>query len=217
MFFKGTISLICDPKIVCDIMMNVQTVKVITLDEDNAVPMLCDENNPQLVTGTILLPPVEALWAETDGNKELFASIYYSYLLQPECMEYIAALIAAMYQGVNLILYFPDQESIIIKFLYDFFIKSYGIIISTNINQPFQYDERSIPAYCNAIINVGAMSIREYLYWYPLDAVIPDNIYTLIAEVLKIPGNMVEQRELITAFHKAIKKNQQVIIPIHSA
>ena len=77
--FKGSMSLIFDPKIVCNIMMQNPSVRVISLDEDNAVPMLCDENNPQVIPGTILLPPIEAMWAIVDEQMEAFNQIYYAH------------------------------------------------------------------------------------------------------------------------------------------
>ena len=209
----GSISLIFDPKIVCDIMMKNATVKVISLDEENCVPMLCDENNPQVIPGTILLPPVEALWALIDGNNDMFIQIYHSYLVTPEVMNYVATMITAAYQGINLIIYYPEENDMKIKYLYHYFQTNYGITIALNSQMPFMWDPMSVPLYCNSIYSVKAMTPREYLTCYPCDAIIPDQIMLEIASY--IPGDTLESKfSLINRMREVFKRRPNAIVPI---
>lgn len=214
MFFKGLISLIFDPKIVCNMMMNDPRVRVINLDEDNSVPMLCDDNNPQAVPGTILLPPIEANWAIVDDNMDMFRSIYRAHMLDPNVMQYVATILAAAYQGYHVILFFPDENHEIIKWLYNFFISDYGIVMATDAMHPFLYQNTSIPAYCNAIMSIHAISPYEYLYWYPNDAVIPSGAYMDIIAMLKIPGDCIaDKMKLVDSLRKMIKVSKKAKIP----
>lgn len=210
----GSLSLIFDPKIVTDIMIHNGTVKVINLDEENAVPMLCDENNPQVVPGTILLPPVEALWAIIDGNNDQFVQIYYMYLTSPDVMQYIATLITSMYQGTNLIIYYPEENDIKIRYLYEHFRTNYGLTIALNSQMPFRWDPMSIPLYCNSIFSVKGMSARDYLIFYPCDAVIPEPILLELASF--IPGNVLSDKfSMIDRMRDVFKRRPDAILPIN--
>ena len=213
--FAGYIALITDPKMACDIMMNDNLVKVISLDEENAVPMLCDENNPQAVPGTQLLPPVEAMWAIIDEKPDEFAQIYYAHLITPECMQFVASVIAAAYQGGHIIFYYPSDNDMVINYLYNYFKVYYGMTLGTGNGIAFMYDQASVPLYCNSIYSLHAMSNYEYLMHYPVDAAIPEQIYFEIIKTGLIPGdNLAEKMGMVDKLRRMLKINPMARCPI---
>ena len=213
--FAGSMSLLFDPKIVCDMMMNNPSVKVISLDEDNAVPMLSDENNPQVVPGTVLLPPIEAMWAIVDEQEEQFAQAYYMHLVSPECMQYIAALLSAAYRGYNVIFYYPNESDKIINYLYNFLMTQYGIRLAVNAVNPFAFDKMSVPLYCNSMFSIKGIGIGEYLQYYPNDAKIPDVVYLEIIKTLSLPGDtLADKMKLVDRLRRVLKINPRAMCPI---
>jgi len=122
-------------------------------------------------------------------------------------------LLAAMWHGTNLILYYPDQDQPTIKYLYSYLQQNYGLLVSLSAMQPFQFDPRSIPLYCNSIFSVGAMSIYDYLREYPVDARIPDAVYMDISRLL--PGDTLQEKfELINRLLRVLKTRPNAVVPI---
>ena len=81
--------------------------RVICLSEDKQHQTVM----PELMMGSILLPPYESMDPWLDGNKELFALMYSDYLfnnLDVRTMQSI--ILAALYRGVNIVLFIPRQE-----------------------------------------------------------------------------------------------------------
>ena len=88
-FFLGNMALMYNPSIVIDMLSGDQAVIVFSLDEDNDNPYLDPEKNNRVVMGTMLLPPVDAMWALSGGDFERFQLEYYQHLTSPECTEFI--------------------------------------------------------------------------------------------------------------------------------
>ena len=92
---KGAINITDNSLFVRDIMYsNNDNIKIITLDETGSIPT----NHPSVLSGTCLLPPVDALIAEADGDEQLYDSIYMNYFSEdPYVIEFIGALIIYLY------------------------------------------------------------------------------------------------------------------------
>lgn len=81
--------------------------RVICLSEDKQHQAVM----PDLMMGSVLLPPYESMDALLDGNKDLFALMYSDYLfnnLDVRTMQSI--ILAALYRGVNIVIFIPPQE-----------------------------------------------------------------------------------------------------------
>ena len=96
-FFKGNIALKFDPTVVCNIMQMDPMVIVLSLDEDNSIPMLDADQNPQVLLASILLPPVEAMWAVADNDEDKFQYEYFKHLQSIEATDFFFTIIAAAY------------------------------------------------------------------------------------------------------------------------
>ena len=92
-FFLGNLAMIFNPDIAVDIMSSDNMVVIFSLDEDNQNPYLNPDNNMRVVMGTMLLPPVEAMWSFTSGDFDKFQMEYYQHLISPESSEFIFMII----------------------------------------------------------------------------------------------------------------------------
>ena len=198
-FFKGNIGLIYDPNIVCDILYNDPAVVVISLDEDNDKPMLNPDNNPRVTMGTVLLPEVDAMWSLSSGDFNMFQMQYYEHLKSPEVAEFIFIMIGAAYVGRKIVLYYPDDSSEVIQYLYKFIEAEYGlhIVIPSRANDAFMFDPNRIPMYLGGIYYGSMITADEYLYKMPINAIIPNQIYDKLFFDMSIIADTIEQKKAV--------------------
>ena len=216
-FFKGNIAIKFDPTVVCNIMQMDPMVKVLSLDEDNSNPMLNADINPQVILASILLPPVEALWAIADNDEDKFQYEYFNHLQSPEATDFFFTILAAAYLGAKIVFYYPDPDTEAIRYLYNYFMKVYGIHISFNneLQDPFYYDPKAIPTYLNGIYGVGAIDGYEYLRQFPENEFIPDGLALKLIRDIRPEGNSItEQLEVLTRLHKKLKTKPYAVCPL---
>lgn len=116
----------------------------IVLDEDTGMY----PNWPNIMWGSILLPPYEALSKMVDGDNQAFVSIYTHYLFSPECDDYITVIIAGwLLRNKDIVIYLDDSHSEmgILQTLLNHICTVYGVIISEN--SPTQIVHSSYHAY----------------------------------------------------------------------
>ena len=212
MFLKGTIFITDNMEYIYNAPLDGNT-KIINLDEDGILM-----ESKDIIGGTCLLPPMEAKIAEADGNEQKYDAIYSSYLLEPYQQRFISALIAFLYKGGNLILFLPELGyTNTTEKLIEHLFRIYGIHTGL-INHPnpqisnCYYDEKCIPIWLNMIFISDVISAAEYLYCYPLDAVISNEevIRKLIESVKPYGRSINEKRNYIFRLHKLIHKNPKV-------
>ncbi len=216
-FFKGNIAIKFDPTVVCNIMQMDPMVKVLSLDEDNSNPMLNADINPQVILASILLPPVEALWAIADNDEDKFQLEYFKHLQSPEATDFFFTIIAAAYMGAKIIFYYPDPDTDSIKYLYNYFMKVYGIHISfqNEVQDPFWYDPKAVPTYLNGIYGVGAIDGYDYLRQYPVEEIMPDQIIMkLIVDIRPLGDCIQDQIEVLRRLHKKLKEKPYALCPL---
>ena len=204
-FFKGNMALIYNPNIVYDVLISDQAVFVFSLDEDNDNPKLDPEKNRRVVMGTMLLPPVDAMWSLTSGEWDKFQMEYYNHLISPEVTEFIFMLIGLIYRGYKLVFYYPDDSSEVIKYLMEFISRNFGIHVfePNKENDLFVYDESKVPMYLCGIYYAGMLSSQEFLYMYPINVNIPNDIYPkLIYDMKPIGNSLVEKIEYLDEIRK---------------
>lgn len=210
---KGTIYITDNIDLIYNTPLNSMS-KIISLDEDGVL----DTNNKDIIGGTCLLPPMEAKIAEADGNEQMYDTVYSNHLLLPFQQQFVAALIAFLYKGGNLILFLPElgytntSEKLI-----EHLFKLYGIHIGLIGHQnPFLancfYDDKCIPIWLNLIYMAGVITPKEYLYMYPVDAMITNEqvIMKLVNEMNPYGSTIAEKKNYIFKFHKKIHKNPKV-------
>lgn len=87
--------------------------------------------HPSIITAGALLPPVEAISAELDGNIFESSSIYDMYLQSHEADQYISIIVAAAIKQIPIGIMFGKDE-LNMKFpimLIDFLYKRYGLVL----------------------------------------------------------------------------------------
>lgn len=181
---RGDISITDNLPFIKDLLQNSTNpmVRIISMEEENILPL----NHPMVIGGTCLLPPIDALMAEADGNELLYDRIYNDHFNAQFPSEYISAILIYLYTGRNLIIYLPNQNSNTFKKFIQIMWKRYGIqpgIIG--VSNPV-YDPTCLPIWLNMIYR--CMDPYEYLRLYPADAAIPPHILDEIIIQLKIYG-----------------------------
>jgi hypothetical protein len=97
-----------------DITDNLDFVKEVLMNPDpNTILINLDEfnnslNGPYTIQGVELLPPPEAVIAEQESDMEAYDFIYDAWYNQPELNLFVTGLIASLYQGKNILMYYPD-------------------------------------------------------------------------------------------------------------
>jgi hypothetical protein len=197
--------------------MNVpdKTVKIISLDEENRL----SPNDPNVIVGTCLLPPIESLIAEADGDEDLYDMYYVNHLNSPFPQEFVGALMAALYRGTSLLLYAPMlKENLAISKLRKFMFILYGIGIGVVGGDQCQYDPKCIPIWLNMIYCANVICAEEFLINYPEDAAFISNVIDKLLWDLKPVGDSYDSRlSTIREYQLRLKKKpntQQVLYDI---
>lgn len=218
MILKGNILLTTNKNIIMETLHMRPDVKIISLDEDNELGL-----DPRIVIpGTILLPPPEAIIAEVDGDEKKYNIIYNAHLLSEPVKEYISSILAFLYKGGKLLLYYPNSDyNNTMKNMVFFILINYGIHIGI-IDDP---DPNISGCYFDANLEnvqldliyyyTNIMDWREYLYNYPPMFPINDQILNILLNQINPYGKTFNEKlEVINRLRFGIKKNPNLINPI---
>ena len=193
-----------------------QSIKVLSLDEEGKLnPQL-----PNVINATCLLPPINALIAEADGNEELYDIYYYEHLNSPLCQQFIGAIIAYLYKGGSFMVFAPQlRDTIAILKLRHHLWLLYGIgfgICQTDTK--FELDYRCIPIWLGMMYDARVVSPYAFLALYPSDAQIsPIHLQKLIVDLAPFASSLDEASQIITDIRTKIQStNKPVRIGIHA-
>lgn len=212
---KGTIYITEDVNYIYNLPLQTGMHKIVNLDEDGILG-----DGRDIIGGTCLLPPIDAKIAEADGNEQMYDTIYSNHLLLPFQQQFIAALIAFLYKGGNLVLFLPElgytnTKEKLIKFLWTIYGIHPGIIPPnvTNYDGGCFYDVKCTPIWLNLIYSARVISAYEYLIQYPEDAMISNQeVMNLLIEDINPYGNSInDKKNYILRYHKLIHKNPKVV------
>lgn len=185
-------------------------IKVISLEE---VPSI-DMNLPNVIGGTFILPPIEAMMAAANGDEEMFIQLYVDHLNTPAVMEFISLIITVLYKGTNIILFYPEDDLHLKEYIVDIFFKRYGILIGEVGQRQCQYDVSCEPIWLESIYDVGAIDPYELLYLYPEEALLQDRlIYSLINAIRPLGNNYQERVQVILDLRHKLKDKRDLIVP----
>ena len=181
--FNGFINISGDPMYCYTLSRDLPNTKVISLDEDNSYRELAPNLNPNVLLATIMLPPAEVLWAETDGDEYKFSELYLAHLSSLEITDFIMTLIAFVNRGGNIVIFLPEFEPNIqtcsrsVQFLYNFFWQAYGIHLGTSELDQFSFDVSCMPMYAIMLYERGLIDPYNFLIYYPPLATISTDMY----------------------------------------
>ena len=216
---KGTIYLTDDIEVVYQTPTD-GTVKIINMDEEKQLP----ENNPNIIPGTCLLPPIDAKIAEADGNEQIYDAIYSEHLFAPFQQQYISAILAFLYRGGNLLIFLPEaftntKDKFIQHMLIRYGIKV-GVIGAENPQDyNFFYDLHYIPCWLNMMYKYNLMTPEQYLAQYPTDARLdmdPGIMNKLLDDIKPYADTLQNQINLIIDYHKKLHINPNAIMAIEA-
>jgi hypothetical protein len=213
---KGSIMITDKPEVIYNI--NLINTKIVNLDEDDIL-----QKSDQVIEGICLLPPMESKVAEADGNEFAYDAAYRDHLLAPYQQQFISAIVSALYKGINIILFLPEigynyTREKLLENLYVLFGIHVGIIGDPDpIKSQCFYDNKCIPMWLNMVYCADVISYNEYLYMYPTDAQLNNNVVInkLLSEMRPYGTTTKEQIDYIKSFHKKIKRKPNLILAIH--
>ena len=119
-----------------------------------------------------LLPPIEALNAEIDGDMASYAYIYEAYFNSNRVVyEIFASIIVALYSGQNMLIYVEEGDNLShLNFLLEYMQVTFGITVGTDVS-PYMYN----PMYDSFISMIlytyldGFITPEQLLYNTPMD------------------------------------------------
>lgn len=189
---------------------------IIDMDEEDSIKI----KNPNIIKGTLLLPPPQAMIAEADGNERLYDEIYSNYLLSPKIKFFIGSLIACLYKGMQVIFYIPsDFNNTILKFSHHLF-GLYGIhpgIVGAKIPEisNWYFKDSFIPMWLCMLYMNNVISPHDYLYLYPIELIIPEDVMgKLINDINPYGTNINSMINYIASLHRDIKFYRNIESPI---
>ena len=187
-------------------------VKVIDLEDS---PQTLPKEHPNVVGGRVLLPPIDALVAEQDGDENKYDRIYINYFHEDVVSRFMEALISTLLIGTSLILYLPNPEGFqtprkltqVIEYLYGIRIGVIGVRPSEfNIN-----DISAVKCWLCGAYRSNALSPREFLYLYPGDIDNPEIITKLIIDLNPMEENPVP---FFNRLSRLLKEKPNLIVPL---
>lgn len=188
-------------------------LKIVDAEVEASLPL----EHPNVIGGGILLPPIEALIAEQDGDETLYNMIYSKYFQEEAMIKFVQVIIAALMVRVNILIYMPNPEGLVgpQKFM-QIFTHMYGIEIGIygQTIPLYSTDPNMIKVWLNLAYDCSAITPREYLYFYPG---YPDK--PLLITKLMYDLNLIDSKpiETINQLSVQLKECPNLIMPIARA
>ena len=216
MILKGSILLATNINQINQVLTRMPDTKIISMSEER------DIDPRYVLSGTILLPPIEAIIAEVDGDEQKYDMIYGRYLFSSNVKEYMASILAYLYKGGKLLLYFPVKEynnsiNKLLGALLTMYGIHVGIIGDPNRDNATYYYDSNLEAFQLDLIYfyTGIIDWREYLYYYPINVPISDQMMNILFNNIRPYGDTFNERlEVINRLRIGIKANPYLSIPI---
>ena len=125
--------------------------------------------HPAIITAGALLPPIDAIQAELDGNMFESVAMYENYLQKEEADPYISILIAAALKQIPIgIMFGRDELNMQFpKMLIDFVYKYYGLVFGIkNKIQPYIIEEM-LPIDLAKLYNMNIIDYPTFMEKHP--------------------------------------------------
>ena len=208
---KGTMYVVTDVNLLPNLM---PTSRIVIIGEPD--PMLVNQTNA--VVGSILMPPYMAMTNYVNGDMQTFGMEYYNHLGKQESTEFIAVLIRALYNGVNITIYITkDEYDMYFKLLAEYICNVYGIVIG-NERVPFVFNPIAIPKVADLLYSLDLMNVEEFFECYPSG--VPFNQYT----VMKLDNDLMLSNRIgeknydtlnayLMRYNSTIKQNGKFVPP----
>lgn len=166
-------------------------------------------SNPAVVGAPTLLPPIEAITAELEGDYSTAEVIYNEYLKTPEVDIFISVIIAAVLQNISLALIFGQNERNFWfpKVFLNHLFNMYGISVGTD-GMTMGIDGEVMPFIANQAIpfdfakiyNMGIIDYQTFMSNHPNMPIHPSCLTKMIQEIRPALGNNAGEAEYYNYF-----------------
>lgn len=164
------------------------------------------------VVGSILLPPYQSLDHRLNNNIQAFNYEYFNYLSTKEPMSFIAAIVKALCNGINLLVYSNKDELDLYFQSFNIFMSSnFGINIGTPYNK-FYYNQNFNSNILSLLYEFDFITYKEFMELYPANIVILDNIIQKMMIDNQVYGNVSEWRDHFYNIKESTKRNNNVLL-----
>lgn len=144
--------------------------KIIVMSEE--IPV--DQNDPNIISGTCLLPPPMAKMAEIDGDAERFYELYSEYLLSDVPVDFISVILGFLHKGGNIsIMVNCGLDEPWLNTFVNHFMMYYGVNIGSAMVQ-FAYNPAFDDCINGILYSSGIETPYEYLANHTPGVPIPD-------------------------------------------
>lgn len=192
------------------------SVVVINLDEDNQQL----KNNRCVLGGTELLPSPDIIMCEIDGDEATYDYLYSMHFRDPFVVQYVTAIIGALYAGKSILMYYPTldpSETKTVPKLIDQFWRNFGIgigLLGYNIGV---YDNSKLPLWCKLLYTANIMNPKEFMILAPVEQLGNDmEIMEKLMFELSPYGTIIQDKlNYLTSYWRNIKKTHNLKIPFH--
>ena len=199
------------------IMNGIKVIGMVDADSDDYHVM---DRYPNMLAGSILLPPYDAVSAEIEEMYFDAATIYSQYLASRDPDMFLSALLAASVQGIGLAIYIP-REAQNMKFVANFLsyvLYTFGIQIQYG-NILYMYNNGfDIPNLCKLYL-YDLINIEQFLLMYPSDMSIDPIVLNKLVFETRNPytknNTPQEYLEFFNHFRTSVQKaGRMMIIPL---
>lgn len=141
--------------------------------------------HPAIITAGALLPPVDAVRAELDGNLLDSMMLYEAYLSREEADPYISILLAAALNQIPIgILFGRDEQNMQFpKMLIDFVYKYYGLVLGLSGKVQPHIIEEMMPIMLAKLYMMDIIDYKTFMEKHPALPINPMVISKMIYEV----------------------------------
>jgi len=211
---KGDFSITDNIDFTREIIFGRNDTKIISLDETNQAQLPME--HPNVIGGSSLLPPVDALIAEQEGNQIAYERIYEEMFVNNiEIDNFFASIFCLLMKGENILIYTPSlKENAVLK-LIDILYKRYGISPGIIGQNPVFYDETCIPMWLRYVYLFNMMYAKDYIYFIPDASMITQDVMDrLLIDINPCGDSYKEKVEYILSLVKKTKEKPDLVIPI---
>lgn len=167
--------------------------------------------HPAIITAGALLPPIDAIQAELDGNLMDSIMLYEAYLLREEADPYISILLAAALNQIPIgIMFGKDEKNMQFpKMLVDFVYKYYGLVLGLQGKVQPYIEEQSLPSVLAKLYMQNIIDYKTFMERHPDLPMLPVVISKMIYDVNPVVSikDIQHYAEYFEMTRKAIRSN----------
>ena len=161
-----------------------------------------------------LVPSYECMAADIDGTEEQFNMLYTMQLQSLPAAEFFAVILAALFNGKSLVLYFPSEAKGLkyINFILNYIVSNFGIVPSTE-NTKYSYNETYNSSNMKLMFNFDLVTPQDViLYSNTLDEFTINRLIVALSPRLNNYNDINEKMSFLSSYKKSLLDAGKVLI-----